>query len=587
MNETVSEFFKKKAKESFDKEKQLYKNEWNNVEELYKSANEDNGYENFQSKLRSNIFGSSYSFLFSFCDNKFLKKIITTGTGRIEKAFQDGELTFLRKTISERDSENGFQGLYHLTELEGEKREGTLREISRRTAEVTFDKLINSKIITFKGEYYKTVQELYQQSLYAAFSSFGYRFKEKGVSGAVKKKKIDEEGKEISEFELLYLTADQEGIHIQKGEQDQLYFDVEELKKILKQSLQQLPKTIQEAKKDINCKINLTTTSNEFLVQFKSNNDKSKDEKKFISQVAEIFHNVVYKSLGEDKKQKNKIQKDEIEVSKKQNDFNNFWTSKGEASFKKLGIKKIKKILSANQEATVSGELGETMVAIFLETLPTEQQEIVKVFGREIGKTGQAAVDIGLVSSKIGFQVKNYTSIDNSMALYSQSNDLFANDIIRYLEQSTLEKFRNDISLGYKEKDEIEEEKVEENLVNLQESIPHYLRYDEAQGAADAVKEYQNNFYILNFRIIPASILFYIMAQIVKEQENKAKDLDIFFLTSEKQKAGRNDVLKSNGNFVDTYKIMREKKINNKNSKVYVNFKGIKVEFKKQIQLYL
>jgi hypothetical protein len=79
----------------------------------------------------------------------------------------------------------------------------------------------------------------------------------------------------------------------------------------------------------------------------------------------------------------------------------------------------------------------------------------------------------------------------------------------------------------------------------LVESIPYFMRYDEAQMETTNFALEQNNFYIVNFSFVPASVLFYLMYWSIKEATAEAAvnilgDKYFYFSTYE-SKAERDD----------------------------------------------
>lgn len=578
---SFSKFLEELAEESFNKEKILYPSGLK-LKELYNDFL--NNYEEMQQQIIENIFGKNYSFLFSFCNNNFLHKIITTGEGNLKKSISNISDIAEKVRVGFNGDDGFVSGLYTITEQDANKRRKTVKKISSYVTETIFDSLINASIINIqndqKNEIRNRIKNKVGKYIQEAFESANYRYTKKGSSKA--EKIIDDDNEQL---QTITLYGQSDGLVLKKsGDFGKILFNQTELLFIIQKALKNLKSEILGSELKTQISVNLTVAKNEILIAFE-NPETKKTSDTWEKQVSDAFYITVYNALPSEQK----------------NDFSIFWNASGQANFKKLGKDKLNKILSASTESLVSGELGESMVAIFLSTLPSEKQTLVKIFGQTKGKTGDAAVDIGLEQNlqKIGFQVKNFTSISSEISLYSQSNDVMANDITRYITDTDLNTFRNNIkkSVYYntinKTLEEEEEKRITENLMILQRHVQYYLRYDEAQGKSEEVEGYKNNFYILNFRIIPTSVLFLLLSDIVKQKENEAFiGEQIFFVTEEKQKADRGKILNKN-NFYKTYK----NTIKNKNlysleenipkEAVYINFTGIKIQFKEQLKAFL
>lgn len=601
LEQKFSQFLIELAQESFEKEKVLYKDlkdigNIKKVDDLYDHFS--NNYKIIQTALINKIFGDNYSFLFSFCNNDFLHKIINTGGESIKKSITNLKdiAENVRSGLKDDNDNNLFFGLYNIATLDAEQRKKDIKNISFYVTKTIFDSLVDASIIETQKVETEKIEKKLKTYIENSFENFSYRYTKKGGREKVI---VDKEGKK--EVQTISLYGSQNGLVLKKnGDFGKILFDQSELIKIITNALKNLKQEVSNSKLKDKVSINITTAKNEILINFEldSNNKNNTSNQINPEAISKSFYNVVYNALP----------------NEQQDDFKKFWDNNGKTKFEQLGDSKFKKILSASTEALTSGELGETMVTIFLSTLPLEQQESVKVFGQTRGTTGEAAVDIGLkyASKEIGFQVKNYTSSVKDMVLYTQSNDLMAEDIARYITDTSLKAFRNNIreSIYYNGigdiKPEKEDERINNNLVILQKHIQYYLRYDEAQGKSTEIQNYKNNFYILNFRIIPSSILFLLLANIVKKEENKEFiGEQIFFVTTKKQSPERGQLLDKQS-FKTTYaNITKNKNIfsesinsnsNTKNpcdnltipkNKIYINFTGIKIRFKDELKILL
>lgn len=586
---SFSKMLKSLAEKSFKKEKVLYDNLGiEDVETLYNKFKSD--YNSIQNSLIKNIFGENYSFLISFCDNDFIHKIVTTGKNKIQKTINNlNEIAeYIRRGNKENPKSGG--GLYTISESFAQTRLEKIRELSQYVFDQIYESITtgDNPIIKIDNEEIKDdVENQLIANLEEAFLEFDYRY--------IKEGKAAEKEEDNKTYQTISLIKQEDSVKIlRKDGVKKILFNKTELISIINTALKNLQSKYRKSTKDIT--FNLSVSNNEILIKFQALEaeplNKNKDKKEII---AEAFYDTVYNFLPNDQ----------------QNAFYRFWgKGGGKINFINLGAEKLYKLLTASTESLVSGELGETMVSIFLKTLPKKQEEMVYIFGQTKGDTGDAAVDIGLkyASQKIGFQVKNYSSIDSEMVLYPQSNDLMADDILRYITTEQLNQFRMNIqkSLYWSNLDPIkkdkgkeeEEYRKNENLNILQDHIQYYLRYDEAEGAAKEIEGYQNNFYVLNFKIIPASVLFLLLAEIVKSEEKNIKNGDqVFFMTSQKQEPTEGNLL-SKQNFKESYeKIVTSASQTVKPENVveislpqnyfYINFTGIKVEFKNAIQVFL
>ena len=261
----------------------------------------------------------------------------------------------------------------------------------------------------------------------------------------------------------------------------------------------------------------------------------------------------------------------------------------------------IYEIFSKRTRAHVSGMLGETLFSIFLETFNENNNTNVEIFGQTDLGTGQAAVDVGLITDslhKIGFQIKNYGSISNTISLYSQSNKLSAEkEMQRYIETDYYKILHriflenSDESLLWTNNQDETDKLLNQSENILNKHIPYYIRFDEAQIENSMI---QNNFYIINFSFIPASVIFYIMSETIKENIENQNYKNMFFLSSEKQE---NSNLLNATNFKDswlnTYKEISnniapdttENLLKELSNKLYVNFIGMRITFKNKLEI--
>lgn len=236
----------------------------------------------------------------------------------------------------------------------------------------------------------------------------------------------------------------------------------------------------------------------------------------------------------------------------------------------------------------VKGDIGELIVNLIIEQALQDNlyENAVNFFGTQLGDkdlgTGKMAVDLAL--NGIGFQVKNFPSFESKeeVLLYHQSNLLYNGEKV-YLKNENGNRYMNKenwetlflFGVGNRGIS------IETVLNILKESLPNYLRYSENivkdlsnNKNLKALSELRSNFYILNFRIIPASIIFSELAKSIKEN-TKDNILKMFYYTNDDNQdynsdtmtltdAGQEKTLKSDKNLFKT-------------GKVYFSFKGIKI----------
>ena len=198
----------------------------------------------------------------------------------------------------------------------------------------------------------------------------------------------------------------------------------------------------------------------------------------------------------------------------------------------------------------VKGDIGELIVNLILGMIlesdgiyDKEKNFLGSQFGKKSLGTGQMAVDLAL--KNIGFQVKNFPSSEwkDSITLYEQQNVLYTDGEIyydktegnRYMDSKNWEKIA-----FYGMEKEILKEDIIEILVN---ALPNYLRYSEniiGNKQLEALTQLKNNFYIINFRIIPASIIFLELSEFL-EKEASDKISKMFYYTLKKTSDSNNE----------------------------------------------
>lgn len=174
--------------------------------------------------------------------------------------------------------------------------------------------------------------------------------------------------------------------------------------------------------------------------------------------------------------------------------------------------------------ANVIGHIGEHFAKYYLRNDST-------IFGQNKNKLGQDAhVDIG--SLQTGFQVKNYSGAVNSFHFYNSDTSVFGRTITRYISPNfSTDKEEIIVSLRYisANKNILNGNDVSNTIKNfLALNFDYWTRYDDAESN---FKELQNNFFVLNFKLIPASLIFQqLINKIDEANKEQYFNLDKFYM---------------------------------------------------------
>ncbi len=200
--------------------------------------------------------------------------------------------------------------------------------------------------------------------------------------------------------------------------------------------------------------------------------------------------------------------------------------------------------------AATSGTIGEVMFGVMIQALVNEGAgEQVRIVGQNKSNSGKdVAVDVVLskmVDGELklfGFQIKNYTNIGTFT--FNDSHGNFYNEeyMGRYLndaKRAMLYELANRLWLYRKqpewwvnenmlEKDYIYGgDRIAEHMLELLYSnINSFLRYDQCD-----LDEYigVNDFYVVGFNFIPASVIFYAFAQALQKTDQVLQLKDFYF----------------------------------------------------------
>ena len=205
---------------------------------------------------------------------------------------------------------------------------------------------------------------------------------------------------------------------------------------------------------------------------------------------------------------------------------------------------------SYTNSAAVIGHVGEHFASFYLGL------DATKIYGQDLNKLGQQAhVDVAYINKQTnaalsGFQVKNYSSVVNSFHLYDTDVSVFRKDIRRYINSDSHSDNEDIIvQLRYLSANQylFKNTSAMKNSVKkvLEMNFEYWSRYGDFQSNLGDLK---NNFFILNFKMIPASLIFQKMICELKDKKsnNKYFGLNNFPLPAPNKKDKRLEVDLSN-----------------------------------------
>lgn len=319
---------------------------------------------------------------------------------------------------------------------------------------------------------------------------------------------------------------------------------------------------------------------NTFKLQYDILFKEQSNNNNIVNILSQTFYNVVYNGLKEPSK----------------SSFDKFWyENNGEISFKKHlnnidNIENMKSLLFDHKTvAKEKGDIGEVLVQIFIESISNN------ILSQNLGKidfgTGQAAVDVtALIKDKknelikLGFQVKNfpYFEEEGTTILYEQSNKIFdsKDSLKRYLGTDGLSNLQKLLS-SYIDGQINNSDQIQDLVF---QAIPSYIRYSESYIKNDPnlikFSQIKNNFYVINLRFFPASVILYFIAQSVSiSNKNNEKNRLLFFSPNKMSSEGyKHSIFYSDRNFDNSLIELAENKSNFINSAL--NFRGISINFK-------
>lgn len=606
----LTTYFLEKAQESFNSEQLLYKQIPNNiyysVDKLYFSLKDPVGFKKFQEDLQRAVYGKNAEWIKFLYDRSVIKNIVTTGSAKISNLYKI-------------KGKNYSAEYFSVGQTRGESGNITSKQIRAQIKKLATDLTNNFKEMYDRTDLnnskeFKAMIEEIKQGITRGLMLNGFRakFKQDDATHVSGKTRIN----------IFTLSEEDENTYIFTSTKiTEIYLRQEELIDVIQEST----KDIINKYKDV-LGVSYTTSTSTFTAAINFINDSGflkRDVKNASSQELEQIQQWIYNNA--DAIAATFLQ--EIvsaihQVHPGENTGNIFSYQVTLASMIQKDAHLAMEIYKANTESSVSGTLGEILFAALLTAMKMEEKT-VQILGQEMTTSGSAAVDVlltkkeGDLIQKAGFQLKNYSSVQDEVVLYSQANKFYGSDdknaMERYIESSTLSEL-------YKLAREIFIERsmpFDSNVATggdhfntmrniLAQSIPNYIRYDQADLTDNSFGK--NNFYIINFQFIPASVIFYTLAVSLLEQEKYLEKQNMFFFQ------GMHGAKSKHGNLLQAYPddladswdrswmIIRDAKLgelgkdkflypypedvpNVWKENLYLNFKGVQIKFKNALSI--
>lgn len=595
--ESFSEYLFRQAKESFGIEKNFYNTigfQVSDLNDLIKKLSKKDNYLQFLQLINKQLYGSESEpkFLESLRSSRFYNEIYVGSSKNPYKKFLSSSygknmMDVLSNTLKKQKlNENPVTTLANIIDESLKNFSATYAEDSKKFG----DKIIANIIDAVQD----TLSEIDLEATVKARKKDNHAY-----SNVTKSKRtFQKKGKTITE-DMPY-TIPIEIIFKEENGQELIYINGEKIKNSI----------LEEQNFDVNSSSLLTlfdaTAKKTFLSVFIPKlKEKIKSDNEWFENNGNVFV-IEYNSLKKEENDIDRLVKTFFNVMSKgleavgdQQSFIEYWDSRGKSAFEKH-IKNRKKdvedlLFSHTERQKEKGDIGELLMQIFIESLGENfsAQNLGDVnFG-----TGSAAVDVVMLSKsaedkliKSGFQVKNYpgSEYNGDTILYEASNQIFyqGKSLRRYLGDNGLNELIN--FLWRYSKQESTEEEINNIQSLLLKSIPEYIRYSEAY-MSEQIKEdeilkdlftVKNNFYVINFRIFPASIILSFIASAVSTKENVKNRLFFFSEnTIDKGRPNQNLIFNSSINgFSESLNIFKNAG-NLNDSKYALNFRGIKITF--------
>lgn len=238
-------------------------------------------------------------------------------------------------------------------------------------------------------------------------------------------------------------------------------------------------------------------------------------------------------------------------------------------------------LIGPKTENKIRGDIGEILVGA-LNQLGFGKTSIF--VGDITTSTGQAAIDLYL--GKLGFQVKNFPGSEGpntrTISLYHSVNQITSDSSDS---RNLSEEQRKGIYWNFNnlKKDREIDESKQKIIEILKEALPNFIRYAQRYTNEEItnneilkrLSSLRNNFYIVNFRLIPASRIFYELAKSAENVNGFNATIENLFYENSGETKNLN---------IDNMLFGQVKKLKqNKNSLLedfYLYFKGIQLDYR-------
>lgn len=606
----LTTYFLEKARESFNSEQLLYKQIPNNiyysVDKLYFSLKDPVGFKNFQDDLQKAVYGENAKWIKFLYDRSVIKNIVTTGSAKISNLYKI-------------KGKNYSTEYFSVGQIRGEKGNVTSKQVRAQIKKLATDLTNNFKEMYDRTDLnnskeFEAMMAEIKEGITRGLMLNGFRAKFKQDD------KTHISGK--TRINIFTLSEEDESKYVFTSTKiTEIYLRQEELIDVIQEST----KDIINKYKDI-LGVSYTTSTSTFTAAINFINDSGflkRDVKNASSQELEQIQQWIYENadaIAATFLEEIVSAIHQAHPTESTEDIFSYQSTL--ASMIQKDAHLAMEIYKANTESSVSGTLGEILFAALLTAMKMEEKT-VQILGQEMTTSGSAAVDVlltkkeGDLIQKAGFQLKNYSSVQDEVVLYSQANKFYSqgdkNAMERYIESSTLSElyrlareifiersmpFDSNVATGGDHFDTLR------NI--LAQSIPNYIRYDQADLMDKSFGK--NNFYIINFQFIPASVIFYTLAVSLLEQEKYLEKQNMFFFQ------GMHGATSKYGNLLSGYSddlakswdeswmTIRDAKIgelgkdkllhpypedvpNVWKENLYLNFKGVQIKFKNALSI--
>lgn len=237
----------------------------------------------------------------------------------------------------------------------------------------------------------------------------------------------------------------------------------------------------------------------------------------------------------------------------------------------------------------IKGDLGEFLSSVLID----HALKLQVSFGGDVKtSTGEAAVDIFI--KKMGFQIKNFPRSENSsnpISLYAEQ--FFVNPknnpnrrAMTGEEQNKL--YKSSSILAYKSSKAEDKNEAKTMIQELLTKIfPNFIRYSQNfysdTSLTNNFKKITNNFYVINFRMVPASRIFYELIQQIKNNSEDGNSIEKFFYLTKEQieytsTSKQKNFFESfkNDNIINLFKGKNKEPVNLVFRGIQIDYRGLK-----------